>query len=511
MFIVAVHAVEELPETRKSIKLLPHQKKILETCFTKKKNGRFPWQTVVYSCTKKSGKTEVGGLVGLWYAVSQEDFNEIYFLANDLEHAQSRGFKRVSRIIEENPRFDDFLVKRSVVDIRRTKTEIQALSQDYAGQSGANPGLTVWDELWAYFSEASRRLWTEMAPSPTRTNSMRFIVTYAGYEGESHLLWELYRLKDEDKGGRRLWSDEEIDGFKMDDLYKDALRYVFVNDEAGVFIYWDHYPRMPWQLGSVGEEYYKTERKINRPNDYLRLHHNEWASSVSAFIPIEMWDDCVNPDLSPLMPGSPANLFVGVDIGIKRDSTAVVAVYWDSEANKIKLGRHRIWTPSREEPLDLQGTIEEYLLDLHRQFRIKSIYYDPSQFVRSAQFLSGKGIPLTEYTQVTTNLTAMTQTMFELARGRNLEMYYDGELRQQNLDAVVIEGSRGMRIGKEKAKQKIDAIVAMAMACQAAWDGAGITSLPESQPVQQSTWMGSTASIIDLDDSPRSVKSKWRI
>ena len=507
-----------LPETGRHIVLLPHQEKILKTCFTKNKQGKFPYQTIIYSCIKKSGKTEIEGLVGLWYGTDQTElYNEIYFIANDLEQSQSRGFKRISRIIQSNPDLDDINVKKSVIDMLKTGTEIQALSSDYAGEAGANPGLTLWDELWAYSSENSRRLWDELTPSPTRQNSLRFIATYAGFEGESELLWELHQLINEDKGGGRLWSDEEIDTFKynrkpMEEIYKDALRCVYVNDEAGVFIYWDHEPRMDWQLGKDGEGYYKRERKILRPNAFRRLHQNEWVSSTTSYIPIDAWDDCTDPTISPIIPPLSNPLFLGVDIGIKRDSTAIVGVYWDSEANKMRLALHRIWQPTKAEPVDLEHTIEAYILDIHTHFRIGALYYDPSQFVRSAQFLAGQGIPLTEYTQVPTNLISMTQTLYELIRGRNLIMYPSSELRKQNLDAVIIEGSRGMRIAKEKATQKIDAIVAMAMACQAAWDGSGLTPLPDSQPERPSTWLFSegSASIVELDGEPLS-RSKWRI
>jgi hypothetical protein len=71
-------------------------------------------------------------------------------------------------------------------------TIIEALPSDYAGAAGSRHGLTVWDELWAYTSENSRRLYDELTPIPTRKNSIRLIVTYAGFEGESTLLEELY-------------------------------------------------------------------------------------------------------------------------------------------------------------------------------------------------------------------------------------------------------------------------------------------------------------------------------
>ena len=74
------------------VNLMPHQKKILRHIFKKDRAGRFPYDVVVWSCPKKSGKTMMGALVGEWFALTQEAPNEIYVIANDLEQAQSRVF-----------------------------------------------------------------------------------------------------------------------------------------------------------------------------------------------------------------------------------------------------------------------------------------------------------------------------------------------------------------------------------------------------------------------------------
>ncbi len=505
-----------LPETEKPIQLRPHQKVILKDCFIRDENGKFPYETIVYSCVKKSGKTEIGGLIGLWMAASECPYNEIYYIANDLEQSQSRGYRRVCQVIEackiEGKGLGELQPQRSIIrfPIGSTYgTEIKAISSDYAGEAGANPGLTIFDELWAYISEASRRLWDEYTPVPTRVNSLRVIVTYAGFEGESTLLWEIYQLG---KNGQRLYPDAYIDKYFADlpEIDKDALRYIWVNKEAGLYMYWDNKPRMPWQT----QKYYNQQRKTLRPNAFRRLHQNEWVSATTSFISADMWDSCIK-DTSAIMPGLKDSLFVGVDIGIKRDSTAVVAVYWDKDRQKIRLATHRIWQPSVTEPLEFEKTIESFLLDLAKNFKIGVVYYDPSQFVRSSQLLSGSGIPMHVYEQVPTNLTSMTQILFELIRGRNLEMYPSSELREQVLNSVIIEGVRGMRIAKEKASHKIDAIVALAMACQAAWDGAGLTSLPDSQPESASRWKFSSMgqpSMVEMDEEGSIIsRSRWRI
>jgi hypothetical protein len=85
-----------------------------------------------------------------------------------------------------------------------------------------------------------------LTPVPTRKNSIRFVSSYAGFENESQLLWDLYKQvvsKDEhpEGQGERLHSELPIYG----------------NREARIFAYWDHEPRMPWQT----EAYYQSQKK----------------------------------------------------------------------------------------------------------------------------------------------------------------------------------------------------------------------------------------------------------
>jgi hypothetical protein len=252
-----------------------------------------------------------------------------------------------------------------------------------------------YDELWSYTSESSRRLWEELTSVPTRTNSIRFVSTYAGFEGESDLLMDLYRQsvgKDEhpDVQGERIHPDLPI----------------YANPEARIFAYWDHAPRLPWQTA----EYYESQQKTLRPGTYLRLHENHWTTSESTFITPEMWDACV----SPSMP-------------------------WQS-------------------------------LVPQASSRINEIVVDPWQGHRSIMTLQEAGLPIREFPQTVGNTTRMGQALFDLLNERNLKLYPAVDLRAQALSTVGVETARGTRIGKEKSSKKIDAIVALAMACVSAID-----------------------------------------
>jgi phage terminase large subunit-like protein len=269
------------------------------------------------------------------------------------------------------------------------------------------------------------------------------IGTYAGFIGESHLLERLYQRG---LAGERLDADLEL--YRADDL----------------LMFWSHTPRQPWQT----EAYYAEQRRSLRPNAYARLHENRWVVGTETFITEAVWDACVPPDATPLLPGKGVPLYVGVDASTKHDSTAVTAVA--REGDRFRLALHRIWRPSPQSPLDLETTVEAYLRELHATRQVEEIRCDPFQMHRSITTLRKAGLPIVEFPQTVANTMRMGQVLFDALNGRNLLLYPSAELREQALSTVAVGNARGWRIAKEKTSKKIDAIVALAMACVSAID-----------------------------------------
>ena len=173
-------------------------------------------------------------------------------------------------------------------------------------------------------------------------------------------------------------------------------------------------------------------------------------------------------------------IWVGVDVAPKHDYSAVVAVTRMVDG-RVLLVRHWVWKPSASMPLNLEA-IEEALWDCHDGYAVQAIYVDPFQMHHSITTLQQAGLPIQEFPQTLPNLTRMGQTLLDLLRGRNLCLYPDEELRAQALSAVAQESPRGFRLAKETAGKKIDAIVALSMACLAALDEpAGPPPLTDAQ------------------------------
>ena len=417
-----------------------HQKRILRHVLTPDSRGKLPYRTVVYSAPKKSGKSTISALVALWFAL-REHYAEVIVAANDLDQAQGRVYRILRRAVELNP-----TIRRSAT-IRANRitfgngSEIRAIPSDYSGEAGANQSLVVHDELWGVTSEAGRRLYDELSPVPTRPNSIRWISTYAGFTGESVLLEDLFR--------RGMAGARCLPGLPC-----------YAAD--GLFVYWDHVGRMPWQT----DAYYAAMRATLRPSAYLRLHENRWASGSESFIDLADYDRCVDAEYHPPLGG---RAWAGLDASTKHDATACMVCGYAQD--RVKLLSHRIWTPSPDEPINFRD-VADFVKQMHDRYDLRAVYYDPYQLEAVAQGLRRQGVRMTEYPQTSGNLTKMSFSLLDLLKRHSLQLYSCLALRKAAAVAVAVESTRGLKISKRKSSHSIDALVALAMAVQATLDDA---------------------------------------
>ena len=448
------------------IVLEEHQKRILRAIFS----PPYP-REVLYSGPKKSGKTTIGAVIVLYVALFfAAEGSEIIICANDEEQSKSRVFADVRYAVEHNERLGRGAKITENTITLSSGVAIRAIASDYGSAAGSRHALAAFDELWAYTSERAQRLYEELTPIPTLPFSMRLVVSSAGFEGESKTLRGLY-----DRGLRGAPVFDELPVYR----------------EGGLLMYWDDGDaarRMPWQHGPTGDAYYAEQRESLRPGQYLRLHENRWTAGLESFITGEEWDACVDAELAPRLVGDArvqGRVFVGVDVGTKHDSSAVVAVERvdDKTGSFLRLVAHQVWVPTPGEPVEIEATVEAFLRQLRTsRWRVAQVLYDPFQFEQAAQRLrrTGTASQIEELPQTSGNLTRMGNALTEALRGRALRLYPDAEMRRAALQAVAVESGRGWRIAKERSRQRIDVLVALAMAVYAAasapaWSGAGFT------------------------------------
>src|SRR3990172_1386218 len=94
--------------------------------------------------------------------------------------------------------------------------------------------------------------------------------------------------------------------------------------------------------------------------------------------------------------------WVGVDVGLKRDSTAVVAVQRDA-AGMLHV-TCRLWLPTSDQPVDVTDVME-HIRELARAYDVQAISYDPRFFDVPAKMLADEGLTMVEIPQSVEHMT----------------------------------------------------------------------------------------------------------
>ncbi len=429
-----------IPETGKPLVLHPEQEAVLRAMSSRDANGDFDYSLWLYSAPKKSGKTTVAAGVALWQALQVPD-GQVYIIGNDQKQADNRMMEAVRYAIAHNPRLTAHarIVRYTVYLDNGTKLE--SIPVDPRGEAGMNPTGLFWTEAWGAMGTRPEMLWSEAALSPTRVGkSFKFVESYAGFSGQSLILERLY--ENIITGGAPHASVPE--------LYTNGA-------SIG---YWCTRPVMSWQLDNP--DYYAQEAATLTPSEFARLHRNQWSVSSEAFIPPAWWDECKVEAMPEL---GRRGVVIGIDAAVENDCFAVVVVSMSKEG-KPQVRYCRIWTPPKDGQINF-AEVETELLRLFSVYNVTEVAYDPYQMTSMSQRLSGN-VFWNAFQQSSPRLIA-DKMLYDLIRDRRLE--HDGsftDLRQHVLNADRKPEDDKLRIIKRVQSAKIDAAVALSMACNRA-------------------------------------------
>ena len=425
-------------ETRGRIELLDFEKQHINDIFFSKPTKNL----AVLGQPKKTGKSTFCAAVALYY-LCNTPMSETYLLASDVQQTELVCFDKLVKSIRMNPVLRDLCkVKAGKGRIDFQDSFIQILSPN-SSLAGINPSLIIAEELWSWTTTEHKRSWDELTNVPTRQENLVLVSSYAGYtEDEDSILFHLY-----EQGIAQQEGKEEKD---------ERFYFVWYGIELC--------DKVPW----VDDKYLAQQERRMPENTFKRMHRNEWASGLMAFVSAETLDDCTRPDL---VRGAVTDIpaVVGIDIGLKHDCSAVVII-GALDDDTLQLLDHCLWTPKRNQTLDLEQTVEAMMAIFDKTYNLRAVYYDPYQFERSAQTLKKRGLPMREWPQTVANGVAMSQALQNLLTSAKLILYPDKEVRSHLLNAQIKEHERGWRIVKYKQSKKIDLAIAMAEAAIAAQD-----------------------------------------
>lgn len=481
-----------IPESQYPIRLQPVQKVFLKYAYA---SDATTW---LYSTIKKSGKTAVSGLVGRYTAENSGPKAEVYFVANDKEQAKDRAYEAAKTSVELTPGFDKGkrllkgrwkIIERQCVH-EETGSIMRAIASDYEGAAGANPNMTLWTEIWGMNSERMKRLWDEMTPVPTRARSVRYVETYAGFQGESEILWDLYKTAV--VNGRRL-TVEELEAVcgKGCWPYDDEPPF-YVNEAARTFAYWDEglvARRMPWQRGPAADTYYREQETTLRPEAFQRLHLNKWVSAVQEFLPVAWWRKCKLDGALTFAKQYPVVL--SVDASINNDCTAIIGVsrfpdlslgYMSEAMRTIAQQRHEqevvvrfatVFVPIETGVVDY-AAVKETIKNYCNEYNVVQVAFDVYQLHQMMQELTREAVAWCKQFSQASDREIADKGLYDMVRDRklwHLDEFSDEYVQNCAAYVALTQGNSGkmpkierLRIVKKAKDRPVDPMVALSMA-----------------------------------------------
>jgi len=160
-----------------------------------------------------------------------------------------------------------------------------------------------------------------------------------------------------------------------------------------------------------------------------------------------------------LLPEKPL-LWIGWDLGIRRDTTGLIAVYREPKFNCYCYWGHVCLRPPVR-VRDATNIIRHWL----RTERVGGVFFDRWQLMGEAQRLAeeGYGDMLIEVDQ-STQSSAFSNNLKAMLDEGEIIPYENEEVRNHLKWTNIMVGERGWRIVKQRQSRHIDLTVALAMA-----------------------------------------------
>lgn len=457
-FLVPADPVEwivehfRIPETADhKLVLGDYQRAVLSRVLKEDNAGDFPYSIIVWGDIKKSIKSCIAAGVVLWMCW-HKPWSSVKIVANDLKQADSRVSYYVRRAIQLNPDMAKFVkVKPSgyTVDFPNN-SHIEAIPVDPSGEAGGNDDMIVFSELWAAKNDLAKRMWTEMTLSPTKMGkSFRWVETYAGFDGESPLLEQLYH-QGVKEGFAPEWAWDIVPPLP-----------VFENLPARLILMWNDEPRLPWQTHA----YYAQEEAVLTPSEFSRVHRNQWAGSNQAFVPIEWWDACLHREITP---NKDESMVIAMDAAVSNDLFAVVGVA-GVDGENYRVAYSNAWKARKGHKIDFDEVRSE-VVRLLNEHNVIEVAYDPYQLEDMAGHLKRELIAhVHTFNQAGPRLIA-DKGLFDSIRDKHIWHGGDIDLREHVMNSNAKQDQGRLRLVKRNELLKIDLAVALSMALQRAKD-----------------------------------------
>jgi phage terminase large subunit-like protein len=394
---------------------------------------------------KKNGKSTTLGALALFHLLSTPDADCIIVAASreqaEIILRQARGFVRRSPKLAER-----LVLKQREIVYPRLDGRVQVRASDVDTVDGWLGTLALIDELHRH---KSVDLYGVLRDGLGGRDGQMVAISTAGADQNS-VLW---RMRQGALDG----------GMDRDGSYTRAASGSFVLHE------WSLPPEAdlddlelvktanPLEAMSVERLKARHDSPSMVPWQWARFACNVWTQGEEAWLPIGVWDGFTIEGSIP----DDAKVWLGVDLGLKHDSAAIVVVAEDGE--RFRAEAIVLDPPTDGSPLDI-AAVEAKVREAAGRWDVQGVSYDPWRFERSAQILGDEGLLCVEHPMTNARMAPASEALHEAILSGRIVHSGDPVFSAHVNAGVPMETERGWRLTKRKAKDKIDALIALLMA-----------------------------------------------
>ena len=288
---------------------------------------------------------------------------------------------------------------------RRTESELAIIASDVAGSHGARPHVLICNEL----SHVAKREFIEnlMDNSAKMPFGLVCIATNAGF--------------------RSSWQYE----------WREAAR------ESDRWCFNKFAEPAPWlDAADIAEA-----RRRNTHERFLRLWEGIWShGSGEGLAQADIEACCILEGPAPATPDNCQATIAALDLGLKRDHSALITLGIDAIAGHLRLLNVESWAPPAPgEQIDIDQ-IEKAVLDAQQRYNLAAVIYDPWNAAFLAQRLARHGVRMHEQPFSAAWQNVMATKLLEVFVNRRIAMYSDPLLISDLGKLSIVEKNFGYRL-----------------------------------------------------------------
>lgn len=403
--------------------------------------------SAVLSLPRGNGKSTFLAALALWalFCPGPGGAPQVPIIATTIMQAQRSVYGVALAMLAAEPQLSSRALVYSGIGTMRVRVpwtlgEMFPVSSDPAGLQGLDPSLAVADEVGFLSVESWDSL---LLASGKRPRSLVVGIGTPGFDKEN-ALWHL-RV--------RVESGEALPGFSY--MEYAAPEGCDVRDEA---VWRKANPALAEKF--LDPKALRTAVAVSPLSHFQLFRLGMWVEGVECWLGSDgrkVWDAA----RAPWKLVSGAETWVGVDVGIRHDSTAVVALQRRPDGRFHAVAR--IWLPTKDVPVDVTDVMH-HIRALDKAHRLAAVSFDPRFFDVPAKVLGDEGITMIEVPQSVERMTQACGSAYELLMGGGLTHDGDPGFDTQVLNAVARFNERGFTLAKGKSRGRIDAAVALCLA-----------------------------------------------